>query len=65
MFALGNVYVITDACPLIGIRSVAQLSSRENRGHSILSNVQHQLEEALGEPPASEVNILSNRNVGV
>jgi hypothetical protein len=44
-------------------RSVAQLSSGENRGRSILTNVQYQLEEALGQPPASDVDVLTNRNV--
>lgn len=44
-------------------RSVAQLSSGENRGRSILANLQDQLEEALGQAPMAEVDVLSNRNV--
>ena len=44
-------------------RSVAQLSSGENRGRSLLANLQEQLEKALDQEPAPEFDVLSNRNV--
>ena len=44
-------------------RSIAQLSSGEHRGRSVLANLQEQLEEALGQAPPAEFDVLSNRNV--
>jgi hypothetical protein len=44
-------------------RPVAQLSSGHSRGRVILSNIQDQLEKALGQEPAPEVDILSSRNI--
>ena len=44
-------------------RGVAAVSSGENRGRSVLANLGDQLEAALGQTPAAEFDVLSDRNV--
>jgi hypothetical protein len=44
-------------------RSAAQISSGESRGRSILANIAAVLEDALGQPPAAELDVRSDRNI--
>ncbi len=44
-------------------RSAAQISSGESRGRSILANIGAALEDALGQPPAAEIDVRSDRNI--
>jgi hypothetical protein len=44
-------------------RSTAQISSGESRGRSVLANLGTLLEDALGQAPAAEVDVRSDRNI--
>ena len=43
-------------------RGAAQISSGESRGRTILANIATVLEDALGQPPAAELDVRSDRN---
>jgi len=44
-------------------RGAAQVSSGESRGRTVLANIATLLEEALGQPPAAELDVRSDRNI--